>query len=71
MPLSEEIKRKTLIHFADQEMAKRRSEHCLRAYNARERLLEENPRLVEDSEDSEDSGSEFDPSTQAILSHTL
>ena len=41
MPLSEEIKRKTLIHFADQEMAKRRSEHCLRAYNARERLLED------------------------------
>ena len=41
LPLEEEIKRKTLIHFADIEMTRRRSEHCLRAYNARERLLED------------------------------
>ena len=30
LPIQEEIKRKTMIHFADIEMSRRRSEHCLR-----------------------------------------
>ena len=30
LPIDEEIRRKTMIHFADIEMARRRSEHCLR-----------------------------------------
>ena len=50
LPIEDEIKRKTLIHFADIEMAKRRSEHCLRAYNARERLLEDAQKEKEEIE---------------------
>lgn len=41
LPLDEEIKRRTMMHFAEIEMQKRRSEHCLRAHSARERLLED------------------------------
>jgi hypothetical protein len=41
LPVDEEIKRRTMMHFADIEMQKRRSETCLRAHNARERLIED------------------------------
>jgi len=41
LPLDQEIKRRTMMHFADIEMQKRRSEQCLRAHNARERLIED------------------------------
>ena len=41
LPIEEEIKRRIMIHFADIEMQRRRSENCLRAHNARERLIED------------------------------